>query len=96
MFVVDPDGQIVGILTDGDLRRSLGAGGNPLEDPVSRHMSARPRTISPDEKAVAAIHLMEQHSITVLPVVDEKGRPLGAIHLHDLVKAGLGSRVPTA
>jgi arabinose-5-phosphate isomerase len=96
VFVVDPDGQIVGILTDGDLRRSLGAGGNPLEDPVSRHMSARPRTISPDEKAVAAIHLMEQHAITVLPVVDEKGRPLGAIHLHDLVKAGLGSRVPTA
>lgn len=91
VFVVDAQGQIVGILTDGDLRRSLAAGGNPLEDPVSRHMSSRPRTIAPDEKAVAAIHLMEQHAITVLPVVDESGKPLGAIHLHDLVKAGLGS-----
>jgi len=91
VFVVDAQGQIVGILTDGDLRRSLGAGGNPLEEPVSQHMSSRPRTISPDEKAVAAIHLMEQHAITVLPVVDETGKPRGAIHLHDLVKAGLGS-----
>jgi arabinose-5-phosphate isomerase len=96
VFVVDAQGQIVGILTDGDLRRSLGVGGNPLEEPVSRHMSSRPRTIAPGEKAVAAIHLMEQHAITVLPVVDEKGKPIGAIHLHDLVKAGLGSRVSPA
>lgn len=90
VLVVGEDKRLVGILTDGDLRRSLGAGTNPLDEPVSSHMSIRPRAIEPAAKAVAAIRLMEQHSITLLPVVDADERPVGAIHLHDLVKAGLG------
>lgn len=90
VFVVAEERKLVGILTDGDLRRSLTRAPNPLDEPVSRHMTLRPRTITAELKAVAALQLMERHAITVLPVVNQSGQPVGAIHLHDLVQAGLG------
>ncbi len=96
VFVVGSDGKLVGIMTDGDLRRSLASGLNPLDEPVSRHMTPAPRTVVREAKAISALRLMEQHAITILPVVDEALHPEGAIHLHDLVKAGLGAETVTA
>jgi arabinose-5-phosphate isomerase len=96
VFVVGADGGLVGIMTDGDLRRSLTTSHNPLDEPVSRHMTPGPRSVEREAKAISALRLMEQYAITVLPVVDESLRPEGAIHLHDLVKAGLGAGSVTA
>lgn len=89
-FVVDASGTLIGILTDGDLRRSLTASSNPLEELVARHMTPNPRAVAPEFSAARAIRLMEEHSITVLPVIDSARVPIGVVHLHDLVKAGLG------
>ncbi len=89
-FVVDKDKKIVGILTDGDLRRFLQTGkGDPLRLPIAEAMIRDPKTIRETALAAEAIKRMEDHSITVLPVVDAQHRPIGAIHLHDLVKSGL-------
>ncbi|MFN5322564.1 MAG: SIS domain-containing protein [Planctomycetota bacterium] len=96
VFVVAKEGKLVGILTDGDLRRSLTRTANPLDEPVARHMTIDPRTITGEVKAVAALQLMEQHAITVLPVINRANEPVGAVHLHDLVQAGLGPGFGTA
>jgi arabinose-5-phosphate isomerase len=88
-FVVDEQGSLVGIFTDGDLRRLFEREANPLEVPVQRAMTRSPRAIPPQQLAVQALRLMEAHSITVLPVVDAAQKPIGALHLHDLVKMGL-------
>lgn len=90
VFAIGPEGTLIGVLTDGDLRRSLARSTNPLDEPVAQHMTRQPRTATATTKAVAALQLMERHAITILPVIDEVGRPVGAIHLHDLVQAGLG------
>ena len=87
-LVVDDDKLLIGILTDGDLRRILQKFENPLADSVQQHMTGNPATILPEALAVAALRMMEQKSITVLPVM-ENGKAVGAIHLHDLLSAGL-------
>jgi arabinose-5-phosphate isomerase len=89
-FVVDKAGKLVGILTDGDLRRFFQKEKeNPLRSPITEAMVRRPKTIRETALAAEAIKRMEDHAITVLPVVDPDERPIGAIHLHDLVKSGL-------
>jgi arabinose-5-phosphate isomerase len=88
-FVVSKDGRLAGFLSDGDLRRLLEREGNPLCLPVEHIMTNRPKTIAPDALAADALRLMESHAITVLPVVDGAHHPVGALHLHDLVQAGL-------
>ena len=88
VFVCD-DNELKGILTDGDLRRVFEAGENPLSQPVVDFMTENPTSIGPNSLAVEALHLMERHSITVLPVVDDSNNVVGAIHLHDLLTAGL-------
>ena len=87
--VVTQSDQIVGILTDGDIRRALQKNENPLGDPVSQHMTPSPISIASTALAADALRLMQQRSITVLPVVDEQQQLTGIIHLHDLLKAGL-------
>jgi arabinose-5-phosphate isomerase len=87
--IVDGDGILCGIVTDGDLRRSMGP------DLLSRRagdvMTASPRTIGPDALAVEALHAMNarERPVTTLFVVDPAGRPLGILHVHDLLRAGL-------
>lgn len=89
-FVVDGAGKLVGILTDGDLRRYFQRNEqNPLGLPISKAMIKNPKTIGEVSLATEAIKLMEDHSITVLPIVDAEHKPIGAIHLHDLVRSGL-------
>ena len=86
--VTDGAGRLLGVLTDGDLRRilcRLGAGA--FESKLGDVMSAEPKKISADKLCEEAINIMESHKITTLPVVGEDGILLGIIHLHDLLKA---------
>ncbi len=88
--VVDDEGRIEGIITDGDLRRSLVRfGADVFTKTASELMTRNPKTISSDCLAVAALKLMEKHSIADLLILDEQQRPIGLIDLKDLLKAGL-------
>jgi arabinose-5-phosphate isomerase len=81
-LVVD-NGKLVGIVTDGDLRRFFEKGGK-LEDKVKNAMTKNPKTVSEDEFAENALKIMEKFKITVLPVVN-KGKIKGILHLHDIL-----------
>jgi arabinose-5-phosphate isomerase len=84
--VVDGDGRLVGVITDGDLRR-LHLRGGPFDTLAAGDVATRsPRTIGPDELAAKALEVMEG-KITSLVVVDETGRPRGVVHLHDILRA---------
>lgn len=94
VFVVDEKNKIMGVLTDGDLRRLIELSadensGNVLGLPVSKHMNASPYTIGKDALAAEALKEMEDNGITVLPVVNESQIVVGVLHLHDLIRAGL-------
>ena len=86
--IVAADGQLLGIFTDGDLRRSFEKGISSLEQPISALMTTRFQTITGNRLAVDALNQMEAHAITVLPVVQD-GRVIGIIHMHDLLRAGI-------
>ena len=85
--VVDAEGRLRGIVTDGDLRRAVERGAGRLPTSASAVMTRRPKTVGRDELAVTALELMERHSITQLFIVDDEGRPDGVLHLHDLLRA---------
>lgn len=87
--VVDDKGFLTGVITDGDLRRLLGRMTNVADVKAKEAMTRNPKTIRNDVLAVVALEDMEQYNITQLIVVNEEHRPVGMIHLHDLVKAGL-------
>lgn len=91
--VVDSTGILTGIITDGDLRRLLGRMTNVIDVKAKEAMTRNPKTIRNNVLAVVALEDMERFNITQLIVVDEKHRPLGMVHLHDLVKAGLRNDV---
>jgi arabinose-5-phosphate isomerase len=83
--VVDAEGRLAGILTDGDLRRLMQQrGASTLELVVGECLTKNPHTIAPGELAGAALRMMEERKITSLVVVDPVHRPLGVLHLHDL------------
>ena len=86
---ISADGVLRGIVTDGDLRRSMGP--DLLSRRVREVMTASPRTIGPDALAVEALHAMNAHErpVTTLFVVDPAGKPLGILHVHDLLRAGV-------
>ncbi|MBX2964244.1 MAG: KpsF/GutQ family sugar-phosphate isomerase [Cyclobacteriaceae bacterium] len=86
--VVDDDRKLMGIITDGDLRRMLQKDSNLETIKAKDIMTANPKTIAKDEFAVKALHEMQQSSITQLVVVDN-GQLTGFIHLHDLLKEGI-------
>lgn len=85
--VVDAGGVVVGIVTDGDLRRAVQRGRGALPAVVSAVMTRSPKTVGRTELAAAALGLMERHAITQLLIVDDAGRPDGIVHLHDLLRA---------
>ncbi len=84
--VVDGEGKLAGILTDGDLRRNMGDG--LLSATVTDVMTRAPKTIAPDALASAALNTLNTAKITALFVV-EKGRPVGIVHIHDLLRLGV-------
>ena len=77
--VTDAGGSLVGIITDGDLRRHMEQG---LDHPASVFMSASPKTVAPDSLIDDALTLFDEHRITTLFVVDD-GKPVGVLHIHD-------------
>jgi len=82
--VVDADDRLIGVLTDGDLRRHVLATETPLAGTAAEAMTRSPATIAPDALATAALQIMEERKITSLPVVDDRDRLLGVIQIHDL------------
>ena len=87
--IVDGSGGLIGIITDGDLRRSMGP--DLLSRPVAEIMTRAPRTIGPDALAVDALRAMNDHErpVTALFVVAANRQPVGILHIHDLLRAGL-------
>lgn len=90
--VLDREGKLVGLLTDGDVRRGLNQGEDFLSLPVAKAMTVHPQVISADRLAAESLHIMENHKphpITVLPVTDRDGRAIGMVHITDLLKQGV-------
>jgi arabinose-5-phosphate isomerase len=87
--IVNEQGQLSGIFTDGDLRRALQNKTDIHQANIKDIMTIRCKTISSDLLAVAALDLMETHKITSLVILDEKSKPEGIIHIHDLLQLGL-------
>jgi len=89
--VVDAEGRLVGVITDGDLRRALERGSDIINQPAGALMTRNPKRIKGMELAAKALQQMEEFSITSLFVFedDTSDIPIGIIHLHDLLKAGL-------
>ena len=82
--VVDDVGHLIGIITDGDLRRLLERGPSALDGQAGEFMTPDPTCVSAEALATEALRLMEEGKITSLIVVDRDGRPEGVVHLHDL------------
>jgi arabinose-5-phosphate isomerase len=88
VLVVAETGRVAGIITDGDVRRFVAGRQKSAELPVTKIMTADPLSISDDKQAVDALSIMQQHEITVLPVVGSGAELLGILHLHDLLGKG--------
>jgi arabinose-5-phosphate isomerase len=91
--VQDKSGKLCGIITDGDLKRILVRAPNALDLPVEEMMTPNPKTIGADHLAAAALNAMEVNisgPLTMYFITDEAGRPTGILHIHDILKAGLG------
>jgi arabinose-5-phosphate isomerase len=84
--VTGNDGKLAGVITDGDLRRHMRA--DLLQVPVDAVMTASPKTVRPDQLASEALQILNSSKITALMVV-ESGRPVGIVHFHDLLRAGV-------
>jgi len=89
--VVDASGDLIGVFTDGDLRRQIEQGFEVLSKPVREVMNSHPKRILHTNLAAKALQRMEEYKITSLFVFssDEDNKPVGIIHLHDLLKAGV-------
>lgn len=87
--VVDQAGALVGIITDGDLRRFLQRGGDFSKITAGALASRSPKLIGPDELAAKAVEMMERYSITALVVAGSPKGIVGVVHLHDLLKHGI-------
>jgi arabinose-5-phosphate isomerase len=87
--VVDAQGRLCGIFTDGDLRRHLDASPNLTERRVHEVMTRAPKTIGQDRLAAEALRMLREHKIDELVVVDGQRRPVGLLDVQDLLKAGL-------
>ena len=90
--VVNADKKMVGLVTDGIIRRALEKDKNFIDEPVETIMKEEPLIISADKLATAALSVMEKHQprpVTVLPVIDAENNPVGIIHITDLLRQGI-------
>jgi len=88
-MITDSEGKLLGVLTDGDIRRTIIKYGDVSSLVVKDVMTVNPKRITEDAYAASALNLMEKYSITALAVVDEFDVPVGVIHVHDLLRAGV-------
>ena len=88
-MIVDDNGILTGVMTDGDIRRTLLKYTNTSSILIKDVMTKEPKRISAKDYGASALNLMEKYSITALAVVDETNKPIGVIHIHDLLKAGV-------
>jgi len=86
--IVDAERRVIGVFTDGDLRRVLDRRFDP-DQSMADVMTAHPKTIRPRMLAAEAVHIMETSRITALPVIDDAGVLVGALNVHDLLRAGV-------
>ncbi|MAK44771.1 KpsF/GutQ family sugar-phosphate isomerase [Spongiibacter sp.] len=87
--VLNEDGSLAGIFTDGDLRRAIDRGIDIHQAKIDDVMTANCRSIKPGTLAAEALRIMEDNKITVLVALDDHAKPVGVIHTHDLLKAGV-------
>ncbi len=87
--IINKNGFMTGVLTDGDIRRTLIKYHQVQDLKVKDVMTVNPKTVLPEDLAAKALHLMEKHSITALAIADESKKPVGVLHIHDLLKAGV-------
>ncbi len=87
--VLDGDGQLHGIFTDGDLRRALDGEIDVKNTKIDQIMTTGGKTVHPDQLAAAALSIMEDNKISVLAVVDDNNRAIGTVQMYDLLQAGL-------
>ncbi len=88
-IVVDASRVILGVVTTGDLSRLMEHEENVFPVPVTKVMNRTPKVAKHDELGSAVVYRMEQHGVIAMPVVDESGRAVGVVHLHDLMRAGV-------
>lgn len=87
--VINQHNQLAGIFTDGDLRRALDNNTDIHQTPVHKVMTHEPKVIKSGMLAAEALHLMKQNKITALIVTNESNHPIGVVHLHDILRAGV-------
>ncbi|HEY5719576.1 MAG TPA: KpsF/GutQ family sugar-phosphate isomerase [Gammaproteobacteria bacterium] len=87
--VVDDDGRLAGIFTDGDLRRALDRGLDVHATKIATVMTRNCKTVAPGTLAAEALRVMQEHKVNALLVLDAERRPLGALNLHDLLRSGV-------
>lgn len=87
--ITNNNNQLVGIFTDGDLRRTLDQGHDIHNTQISTVMTRNPLTIEAKLLAAEALSIMQNHKITSLVVIDEQKHPIGVLHMHDLLRAGV-------
>ncbi|MDH3329023.1 MAG: KpsF/GutQ family sugar-phosphate isomerase [Desulfobulbaceae bacterium] len=88
VLVVDKDNELRGIVTDGDLRRLITTGISITDLPLDKVMTVNPKSINSHLMAADALSIMQQHEVTILPVIEENGKLEGILHLHDLLGKG--------
>lgn len=88
-MLTDKSGRLSGILTDGDIRRIVLKYQDLTNLCAKEVMSVNPKTVQSTDFAASALHLMEKYSITALAVVDDDNCPVGVVHIHDILKAGV-------
>ena len=87
--IVDSEGVLKGLVTEGDLRRELEKGEGILNTKASEAMTISPKVTSPNSLAVEALSILERHNILQIIIVDSDSKPVGMLHLHDLLEAGI-------
>ena len=87
--IINEEGTLTGIITDGDLRRIFQYFVNPFHENVRTLMTKAPKAIKPETSGIEALEVMEKYSITMIPVVNENHEPVAMLHMHDLIRAGI-------
>ncbi|MBC8383103.1 MAG: KpsF/GutQ family sugar-phosphate isomerase [Candidatus Cloacimonetes bacterium] len=87
--IINEQGMLTGIITDGDLRRIFQNSESPFHEKVHMLMTKDPKAIKPDTSGIEALEVMETYSITMIPIIDEDHKPIAMLHMHDLIRAGI-------